>query len=150
VTIVTSVAGVMLLAAVVSTAGGHPLLATLLAAVLVCAAVFAPRGYTVDGSELVVERWVLPVKIPVRSIQYTATLDAKELRGAIRTFGSGGLFGIYGRFWSRKFGHFRMYATRSRGFVVVDSGTRFVLTPNSPAAFVEAVERARAGGRGGP
>jgi hypothetical protein len=132
----------MLLAAVASTAGGHPMLAALLAGVLVSAAAFAPRAYTLDRSALTVERWVLPVRIPLRSIRRTATIDATELRGAIRTFGSGGLFGIYGRFWSRKFGHFRMYATRSKGFVIIEAGTRYLLTPNSPAAFVAAVERA--------
>lgn len=140
---VTLVASFGLLVAAGATMTSRPLIAALLVGVVVLAALLAPRGFVVGHDSLTVERRLLPIEIPLRSIQRVETIEPRRLSGTIRTFGSGGLFGTYGRFWSRKLGHFRMYATRSDGFVLVDAGALFVLTPSTPAAFVAAVESAR-------
>ena len=54
-------------------------------------------------------------------------------------------FGFFGRFWSRRLGHHRMYATNMRDLVFVErvDGTKFILSPYPADVFVAAVEEAR-------
>jgi hypothetical protein len=97
-----------------------------------------PRGYTVEAGRLRVDRPLRAVEIPLASIRAAGALPDGALRGAARLVGSGGLFGYYGRFWSRRLGAFRLYATRRTGLVVVDTATeRFVLSPEPPGRFLD-------------
>ena len=63
----------------------------------------------------------------------------------LRLGGSGGFFGWFGRFWSRRLGHHRMYATNGRDLVYIErvDGTKVVLSPFPADAFVAAVEEAK-------
>ncbi|HVO21037.1 MAG TPA: PH domain-containing protein [Anaeromyxobacter sp.] len=117
------------------------LLAPLAFAVVVGAAfLLAPRGYAICERELRVERAILPVRIPLSSIRTVGPLPDEQARGMLRVGGSGGLFGHFGRYWSRRLGAFRMYASRRSGLVLVETlGEGFVLSPGDPEAFVAAV-----------
>jgi hypothetical protein len=98
----------------------------------------APSGYSVEAGRLRIERPLRPIEVPLASIRAARALPDGELRGAIRVAGSGGLFGYYGRFWSRRLGAFRLYATRRTGLIVVDTSTdRFVLSPEPPERFLD-------------
>jgi len=99
-----------------------------------------PRGFVLEAGSLRVERPLLPVSVPLASVRAVQTLADGALRGAIRTAGGSGLFGYFGRFWSRPLGAFRLYATSRRGLVLLDTERgRFVLSPHPPAAFADAV-----------
>jgi len=88
------------------------LLAPLIA--LACWA-FSPRGIEIEG---------------------VSVLPSGSLRGAVRTFGVGGLFGHYGWFYRK--GAFRLYATRTDRLVeVVIEGRRIVVSPDEPQRFVD-------------
>jgi hypothetical protein len=104
----------------------------------------APRGFAVEGRVLQVERFLFPVRIGLDEIRAVAVLPADVLKGALRVAGTSGLFGHYGRFWSRRLGSFRMYATRCKGLVLVDTAkARYLLSPDEPDRFAEAlVQRA--------
>jgi hypothetical protein len=112
--------------------------ASLLLASLVLAWALAPRSFATDGQRLVVERPLRRVTLAFSDIRSARAVDATEaqrlgLTGALRTFGTSGLFGHYGRFRSAALGSFRMYATRTSGFVVLDTTRGFVvLTPDEP------------------
>jgi hypothetical protein len=114
-------------------------LAVAIAAIPLSAWALAPRGFTVGAGMLRVERnaW-RGVEIPLASVRATGLLPPESVRGALRLLGTGGLFGHYGLFRSSALGRFRLYATRSDGFVAVrTAGGLFVLTPDRPEAFVE-------------
>jgi len=142
---------VVLLAAVVGViavltarAGGPPALvagaAALVAATLGVTWSLAPRAFAVEAGEVRIERPLRPIAIPIRSIRSAGLLPRAALRGALRLGGSGGLFGYYGRFWSRSLGAFRLYATRRDGLVRIDTPEeRFVLSPEAPERFLEEV-----------
>lgn len=115
-----------------------PMLAFILSALM------GPRGYRVAAEGLVIERWVAPISIPHASIRSVERISGDRLSGSIRTLGSGGLFGYYGRFRNRALGSYRMYATRSDDLVLVLSDAPYVLTPDSPERFIAALNRARA------
>jgi len=148
---VTTLVVVVLLAAVVGIIGvatvraGAPAalvagVAALVAAILGAAWSLAPRAFAVEASQVRIERPLRPIAIPVRSIRSAGLLPEGALRGALRLGGSGGLFGYYGRFWSRGLGAFRLYATRRDGLVWIDTpDERFVLSPDAPERFLEEV-----------
>ncbi len=108
--------------------------------VLAFAWALAPRGFTVAGSQLVVDRRLLPVEIRLGDVRSVALLPDGALRGTFRVAGTSGFCGFYGRFWGRSLGSFRLYATRTRGLVCLDTTRgRFVLSPEPPEKFVEAI-----------
>lgn len=115
----------------------------------------APRGYTIEGGELTVNRPLLPVRIPLATIRGVSLMDRKQAGAFVKVAGAAGLFGHYGRFYSSALGSFRLYATRRDHLVVIDADAgRFVVTPATPERFVEAVRRgapaaAVKGGTGG-
>jgi hypothetical protein len=109
-----------------------------IAATVAIAFALAPRGYALEPGHLRIERPLRPIEIPLASILAAWTLPDGALRGTVRVAGSGGLFGYYGRFWSKRLGAFRLYARRRAGLVVVDTATeRFVLSPEPPERFLE-------------
>lgn len=99
----------------------------------------APRAFTIGAGKLRVERnaW-RAVEIPLARVRSVGLVPPEGVRGAIRLFGTGGLFGYYGLFRSRALGRFRLHATRGSGYVGVRTADAlFVLTPERPEAFVE-------------
>jgi hypothetical protein len=119
-------------------------LAGAIGATLVVAWALAPAGYAIEAGRLRIDRPLRAIEIPLASIRAAAALPDGAFSGSARIAGSGGLFGYYGRFWNRRLGAFRLYATRRTGLVAVDTdGDRFVLSPEPPARFLE-VLRSRA------
>ena len=115
-----------------------------LPAILLGAWALAPRRLTLVGTKLRVERPLWAVEIETSGLRAVAPLSEGSLGGAVRILGTSGFCGYYGRFYSRSLGSFRLYATRRVGLVCLDTAsTRFVVSPEPPEAFVEAV-RARA------
>lgn len=106
----------------------------------------APRAVTVAPGAVRIERRALPVVIPMASIRAVQVLPPEALRGVLRTFGCSGLFGHFGRFWSRQLGAFRMYCTSTRGLVLLETDRgRVVISPAPAEAFVDAVRALREG-----
>jgi hypothetical protein len=120
---------------------------------------FAPRAYALTGLELRVERnLAAPLRIPLATVRAVGELPPEATRRSLKVAGSAGLFGTYGRFHSGALGAFRMYATRRDRLVAVrTAGELFVLSPEPPGRFVDALlaaapaaERAGAAPGGGP
>jgi hypothetical protein len=109
----------------------------------VLGALLSPRGFVIRESDLVIERWAGPISIPLSSIQSVERLPAEKLSGSTRTLGSEGFFGYYGRFRNQKLGSYRMYATRSDGYVLVRADRPYVLTPDFPDRFIDGLNEQR-------
>ncbi len=115
-------------------------------AVILCVTVlFAPLGYTVHRKAILVNRMGRPVVIACRQIAEIRRIDAAEIGFAVRIAGSGGFFGAFGRFYSRRLGRFRAYITNRNDLILVTQadGTKTVLSPSPADVFVETVEKAR-------
>ena len=110
------------------------LLAPLIA--LACWA-FSPRGIEIEGGEVrVLRRGWGAAAFALSRVEGVSVLPSGSLRGAVRTFGVGGLFGHYGWFYRK--GAFRLYATRTDRLVeVVIDGRRIVVSPDEPQRFVD-------------
>lgn len=102
----------------------------------------APKGFIVESEDLVIDRPLRSVRLPLSEIRSVRRLDATDSRrlgllgGALRTFGSSGMFGYFGRFRSPALGSFRLYATRGDGFVLLGTEREsVVVTPGDPDRF---------------
>ena len=97
----------------------------------------SPKAIETEGGELRILRRAWPAAaFPLSRVDGVAVLPPGALRGAVRTFGNGGLFGYSG--WYYKKGAFRLYATRSDRLVeVVIDGRRIVVSPDEPQRFVD-------------
>ncbi|HEX3157136.1 MAG TPA: PH domain-containing protein [Gemmatimonadaceae bacterium] len=129
-----------------ASAGSSPVPALLSAALCACiiagCMLYAPRGYALDAAALRVRRRAGELEIPLASITAVRRAQREELRGSIRAFAVGGLFGYFGRFYNSRLGRYRMYATRSSDYVLVTTNTGpVVITPAEPDQMVAAIER---------
>lgn len=104
----------------------------------------APRGYAVDDVDLLIDRKISPIRIPLREITEISRLPDGLLRGSIRLMGTSGYYGYYGFFWKYGLGRYRAYLTRTKDLVGVRSGTcLYALSPDDPADFIATLNSLR-------
>lgn len=115
---------------------------TTVAAIFLASFLFAPRCYVVVNNSLIIKRYLGHVAVPLSEIASVRALDAGEIRFAIRTFGVGGFFGYYGRFWCRSIGSFRAYITDRSNCVVIQTrhGHKIVISPENRLEFLELIK----------
>ncbi len=103
---------------------------------LIGAALFTVRGYRLVGDDLRVQRLAWDTVIPLRGLQ-SAAVDPQAMHKSLRTFGNGGLFSFSGRFYSKKLGAYRAYASDPKHAVVLKfENHTVVVTPGRPDDFV--------------
>ena len=119
---------------------GLAALELLLLGILLVSYLLAPRGYRIEGGALLIRRPIGPVRIPIGRIRRVEKLPPEAIKGAVRTFGNGGLFGFYGRFRNKRLGSFRMYVTDRSRLVLVEADHLYVLSPDRPDMFVETLQ----------
>lgn len=94
----------------------------------------APQRLEIGESQIVVLRRYKSVVINRDEIKSVEQLPANAMRGAIRTGGVGGLFGYYGKFYTRSIGSFSLYATGSENLFLIRkwNGTNIVISCAEP------------------
>ena len=92
----------------------------------------SPRKYFVDNKELVIERPAKDVHILISDIEEVRPVVKGEMRWTIRTFGVGGLFGYYGKYYNSTFGSMTWYTTQLKNRVLIQtkSGKKIIITPD--------------------
>lgn len=96
---------------------------------------YSPRGYSLGPDGLRIHRPIGPHVVPRAAIRSARRAAPRELCG-LRTFGSGGLFGFFGWFYARKFGHYRAYVTSRQNLVLVEAERVYLLSPERPDEFL--------------
>ncbi|HET6527594.1 MAG TPA: PH domain-containing protein [Balneolaceae bacterium] len=98
------------------------------------------RGYTISETELLIRRlgWANRIKLSdIDDIRYEPNI----MKGSIRIWGIGGLFGFIGYFRNSRLGNYKAYSTSNKHSVVLDvNGKKIVVSPDSPSEFIEAVQ----------
>jgi len=131
------VAGLSLVAVVVhnSFAGGLSLL------VIALAYAYSPRGYTVSDRSIIVKRLAGNVQVLFEKVREARLVNADDLRGCIRLWGSGGLFGYYGLFRTTSLGRSTWYVTNRKNAVVVAGAEKTTLySPDDVDGFLAAIQ----------
>ena len=93
---------------------------------------YAPSSYSITDSNLIVHRPIKDVTILLDDIAEVRTVEPGELKNAIRTFGNGGFFGFYGKFYNSNMGHMTWYASqlKNRILITMKNGKKIVITPD--------------------
>jgi hypothetical protein len=118
------------------------------AMVIVVTFAFSPRGYEISGGTFRVKRLISDVVFPLDELRFVRDTTAADFRGCVRLWGSGGLFGYYGWFWSKALGRSRWYVTDLNKAIVVTDGDQVILvSPADDEGFVMAIQPAGAGTR---
>jgi hypothetical protein len=108
--------------------------------IVLLAALFTVRGYSVVDGQLLVHRLGWATKFDLAALS-SAEVNPGATLGSVRALGIGGLFGFVGRFRNETLGLYRAYATDDQNTVVLDvGGQKVVVTPEDPEQFVAAVE----------
>lgn len=115
--------------------------ALLIGLVVFCYA-YRPAGYLVTDDHLVIKRPAGNVVIPASEIAEVRVLTRDDIKGLVRTFGVGGMFGYYGKHYNFRLGHTTWYATRRNNLVLIrlNDKRKIVLSPDDirMAAHLEA------------
>ncbi len=104
----------------------------LLLIIILVSWLFAPQSYSFYGGDLVIKRPVGNVNIMLSEITEAKILESNETSGLIRTFGNGGLFGYYGKFYNSKLGHITLYTTQRKNRILINTsnGKKIVISPD--------------------
>ncbi len=101
---------------------------------------WSPRRYAVSEGAIVVRRLVGSVRIPLSGIREARRAIPDDLRGCIRLWGSGGMFGYYGLFRTSHLGNCTWYVTDRRNIVVVRTDAKTALfSPDDVEGFLTAI-----------
>jgi len=106
-------------------------------------AIWAPIKYIVTEQKIIIKRIGPEIAIPLADVYAVSRIPYNEVFcSAIRTMGCGGMFGIYGNFKSASMGKFKVYMTRRDKLVLVRTPDKpFVLTPDDPEGFIDALQQ---------
>lgn len=132
---------VVLMVATAAAAIRRPIVAALGAPIVALSYAYSPRSYVVCGRSITVRRPIGDVRFPLDELLEIRRASRSDLRGGMRLFGSGGLFGYYGLFWMPSLGKSTWYVTNRRNAVVVTtSGKTAVFSPDQLTEFIAAVQ----------
>ena len=102
-------------------------------------ALFAVRGYELEGGELVIVYPLRRKRVSLRGLR-DVHADPEAMKRSIRTFGNGGLFGFTGWFHNSTLGSYRAWVTDPHRAVVLDLPDKpVVVSPDRPNLFVDEV-----------
>ncbi len=119
---------------------GNPYLTGLGVLILLGAYAYSPRRYSLDGRSIVIHRLAGNVSLPLGGLRRANRAAAEDLRGCIRLWGSGGLFGYYGLFRTPSLGRCTWYVTNRAKMVVVEtSGKTVLVSPDDADGFLAAL-----------
>lgn len=93
---------------------------------------FSPQKYEIRERQLIIHRLAGGITINLNDIIEIRTIKKGELSGTIRTFGNGGLFAYYGKFYHSAFGSMTYYVTQRKNMVLLqtDTGKKIVISPD--------------------
>lgn len=123
------------------------LVVILLLVVFGLAYVLRPFEYWVDEEYITIHKNILPKKIAIADITSIESIAFADLKIRLRLFGSGGLWGWYGIFWSPKYKTITLFCTEKKNTVLIctKSNKYFVLSPKDSAAFGQKIQSIKSG-----
>ncbi|MFM7015747.1 MAG: PH domain-containing protein [Bacteroidota bacterium] len=92
-----------------------------------------PTSYEITSDELLIHRPKGPIKIALSDIK---TIEKTDAGLSIRLFGSGGLFGYFGYFSSKKLGKHYRYTGNNEDLVCITCSTKKYLLSIYDQAFL--------------
>jgi hypothetical protein len=100
----------------------------------------SPKSYEIKENNVIINRPFKSVIINRTQIKSILKLESGKLTWSIRTFGVGGLFGYFGKFWNKEYGNMTWYATRRDKaiMIITTDNKKIIVTPDEPEKFISA------------
>ena len=104
---------------------------------------FRPLSYELNTTHLIIKRPIGNVSFQKENIVSVVKVEKEMLRGVIRTFGVGGLFGYYGYYYNRTIGKMSWYATRRDRAVLITThnNQKILVTPDDVEGFINGFKK---------
>lgn len=100
---------------------------------------FHPRHYEVNDEDIRVVRFFKSRLFPFSGITEVSALPREAIKGSMRIFGSGGMFGYFGRFRNKTLGTYIMHVTDRDKLVLLRSeGKTILVSPDDRDGFLAA------------
>jgi hypothetical protein len=100
---------------------------------------YMPQQYEIQEHNFLIHRKIGNLQIPIKDITNIEKIETyTQLGFVIRLFGSGGLFGWLGIFYSGKYGIFKMYAGAASPLVMITygNGKKIGISPEDLDGFM--------------
>lgn len=109
-----------------------------LTVILLFPAIYSPSRYNCKEKTLEIRRLAGTIRIDINDILNVRAAEANELKRVMRLFGSGGLYGYYGKFYDSDHRNFKMYGRRKNNKILVFTKTGLVvLMPDDPDSLLK-------------
>ncbi len=102
-----------------------------------------PISLSVDNKQVTLKRFLgKDVTIPIADIKTIETIPDKYVKNSVRLFGSGGMFGYFGKFRSTQLGVFTLFATETTNLLMIITNQKtYVFSCTEREALIEEVEK---------
>jgi len=101
-----------------------------------------PRYYRIEGDNIIIERFIKRIEIPFADITEVKAAEPELISGSMRVLGSGGLFGLYGKFKNRQLGNYLMYVTNRKKMILLRCKDQlYVISPEDRDGFIAEVRK---------
>lgn len=98
-------------------------------------------GYTLTGDALIIHRPIGDATYSRQTIESARIVTKEQLKFTIRTFGVGGFWGYYGKFYNSVFGKMTWYVTRRDQMVLIKTNNKTILlSPDDIDSFTKELE----------
>lgn len=100
-----------------------------------------PSSYEITSEHVIVHRLIGAAKYERSRIINVRAGEPDEIKNAMRLFGSGGMFGYFGKFRNQHLKTFVLQCTRRDNLVMIftDKGLK-VLSPDDPQGMIQALQ----------
>ena len=107
---------------------------------------FRPLGYAVANDAITILRPLGSRRVQIKMLQQIHLPATHPPGVTIGLMGVQGLYGTFGSFWNKHWGKFNVYVTNQVNTVELGltNGSRIIISPDDPQAFIQAVEHAAA------
>lgn len=93
---------------------------------------YAPRNYEINSEQLIIHRKIGGKEFKLDDIETAELLKDEAVKGMIRTFGVGGLFGYFGKFYHTKYGRLKVFMTQRKNpvLIVFKDASKILISPD--------------------
>ncbi len=105
---------------------------------------FRPTGYAVTSTEIAVIRAIGRKRIPLEAVRELVSPPTSPPGCSIGLARVEGIHGTFGSYWNKTWGRYQVFITNHLNTVEIrlDGGSRVILSPDDPMAFIDAVRKA--------
>jgi Bacterial PH domain len=101
-----------------------------------------PRSYSIESGRIIIERFIKRIEIPFAEVTEVKAAEPEFISGSMRVLGSGGLFGLYGKFKNRQLGNYLMYVTNRKKMVLLRCKNQlYLISPEDRDGFIAEAQK---------